>query len=103
MTSNLSNTMLSALEHMAQNGGRAWAQTYGTSRGVEGLPPGATRATLRALAKRGLITCVRSTVGYTSVPAGPFGRTARYGWKSILVAESRFEVTAAGLNAIGAA
>ena len=60
-------------------------------------PKGCRRATLNALVRLGLAKCAGSGPTYESVPAGPFGKTAGYGYRSLLVAHAHYTITAKGV------
>lgn len=94
----LSKTQLATLKAMAETGEKVYYMKWGRSfSGLSGCAPkGATIRTMEALERAGLVKINHTRSGYDSVPAGPFGRTSRWGYKSVYFSEITWIITDKG-------
>lgn len=95
MAIRLSPTQLRALRKLARLPVYYVADYHGAE--LTDAVKGAKSATYDALCRVGLASC-RTKSYRESVPAGPFGRTAHYGYKSKHYVEAEYTITEDGLR-----
>ena len=97
----MSPTQLKALEALNTPHGISTV-TVPNRTTIHNGPKGCRRATLNALVRLGLAKCAGSGPVYENVPAGPFGKTAGYGYRSVRATQAHCTITLKGLEALPA-
>ena len=94
----MSPTQKRTLRHMQRTGECVYTVSTTSGTCISNAVRGTKQATLFALVRMGLIVCKYSNCRRESVPAGPFGRTLNYGYRSVLVCEASYSLTQKGAD-----